>query len=350
MMTAPGGTLEIKGWLGRKTVVTPDAIEITHNGQTQRIPKNFIKGYRTASSRSFTVFTLDLLNEPKPIKFNVANGRAGQMRAALSGVQDLDAADRAAAEEAIRNDEAFGTSREERAQTLQNERRLALIVNCVCGLIAAWALIFPYPYALSVIVCAASGPLALALTYVKQARWYLVPRKNDPHPSVAIGVFASALGVGLKALLDVSVLDWSQLWLIAVLGGLVLTAAVLAIFNAAQIKYWPAAFVGVAYLFGVVAQADALLDSAPGETFQAQVISTYVSHGRSTSYSATLGPWGPETTDNTHDVSPALYAHLSFQREACVTLHPGALHLRWYAISTCDGLSPSGGNAGDKGK
>jgi hypothetical protein len=159
---------------------------------------------------------------------------------------------------------------------------------------------------------------------------------------VAIAIGASALGVGLKALLDVSVLDWGQLWLIAVAGGAVLTIAALALCGAAQIKQWPAAFVGVAYAFGVVAQGDALLDTAPGETFQTQVISTHISRGRSTTYSVTLAPWGPDTGANTHDVSPALYAHLEFRGVACVTLHSGALHLRWYVISTCDGQTFTG--------
>ena len=51
-------------------------------------------------------------------------------------------------------------------------------------------------------------------------------------------------------------------------------------------------------------------------------------------------------TDNTHDVGPALYAHLEFRGEACMTLHQGALHLRWYVISTCDGLGVTSGGKG----
>jgi hypothetical protein len=289
---------------------------------------------------------LEFLNEPKPYRFSVANSRADSVRAALSGLPDLDAVDRRAAEDAIRKDDAFGASQEERWQTLQSERRLALIANVAGGLIAAWALIFPHPYAVSVIVCAAVAPVAIALTYLKQARWYLMPRKNDPHPSAGIAILASAIGLGLRALIDVDMLDWGSLWLAALGGGCVLAAAVLALFNAVDLKSWPAAMVGAAYALGAVAQADSLLDTAQAETFQTRVVSTYISHGRSTTYSATLAPWGPETSDNTHDVAPDLYAHLEFRGVACVTLHPGALHLRWYVISTCDGLSVASSGKG----
>jgi hypothetical protein len=336
-MTTAGAPLELKGWLGPKTVISADAVEFTRNGQTQRIAKSFIKGFRAATGRGVTYFTLEILNEPKPLRFNVPSGRAADVRAALGDVTDLDAADMQAALEAIRKDDAFGMSPEERSQALEIEKQIAFFVNCAGGLIAAWALIYPHPYALSVIVCAAVAPAALLLTYVKQARWYLIPRKNDPHPNATIAILASAVALGFRALIDLDVLDWQQLWLFAIVGGGLATALVLAAFNAVQLKHWPAALVGVAYLLGAIAQADAQLDHTPAEMFQTQVVSMHVSHGRSTTYSAALAPWGPEMHENTYTISSSLYDQLSPGGAACVTLHRGALHLRWYVISTCAG-------------
>jgi hypothetical protein len=270
------------------------------------------------------------------------------VRSALGALPDLDQVDRRANEEAIRQDSAYGATPEERWQTLQGEKRLALVVNVAAGLIAAWALIFPHPYAVSVIACAAITPIALALAYLKRARWLLLGRRNDPHPTVAVAIVASALGVGLRALIDVDVLDWGRLWLIAAVVGFALTALVLLLFGLLKLKTMPAAIAGVAFAFGLVAQADTLLDNAPSETFHANVLDTHVSHGRSTSYSATLGPWGPESSENYHGISSELYYQLSAGGEACVTLHPGALHLRWYVISTCDAYNPDAGSAGKK--
>jgi hypothetical protein len=111
MSAAP---LELKSWLGPKTVISADAVEFTRNGQTQRIAKNYIKGFRAAAGRGVVYFTLEILNEPKPLRFNVPAGRAAQVRAALADVRDLDAADLQAALEAIAKDDAFGLSPEER--------------------------------------------------------------------------------------------------------------------------------------------------------------------------------------------------------------------------------------------
>ena len=81
-MTTPGAPLELKSWLGPTTVISADAVEVTRNGQTQRYAKTFIKGFRAASGRGITYFTLELLNEPKPFRFNVPTGRAAEVRAA----------------------------------------------------------------------------------------------------------------------------------------------------------------------------------------------------------------------------------------------------------------------------
>jgi hypothetical protein len=100
-----------------------------------------------------------------------------------------------------------------------------------------------------------------------------------------------------------------------------------------KLSRWPALFAGVAFACGLVAQADARLDTAEPETYQPSIVSMYVTHGRSTSYNVTLSAWGPETGDNEHDVPEEVFNQLSIQHSACVSLYPGALHMRWYAIT-----------------
>lgn len=63
-------TLEFGGWLAGKTVLSANGVEVTRGGQTQRFQKAMIKGFRSARARYVTVFTLEILNETKPIRFN----------------------------------------------------------------------------------------------------------------------------------------------------------------------------------------------------------------------------------------------------------------------------------------
>lgn len=337
MMTAPAQPLEIKSLLRGKTVISADAVEVTRNGLTQRFQKSMIKGFRSARARYVTIFTLEILNEPKPVKFNVPHRQEASVRAFLSGVRDLDAADLQAAETAIRKDEGFGASPDERWQTLKAEKRLTLILNLVCGGIAGWGLIYPHPYNWSVLACVGGTLATLVLTFLKRGRWYLIPRKNDPHPSLMIGMLLLAAAVWLRALIDVSLLEWARVLAISCAVGIALAALVLMLFSEMKLSRWPAAFVGAAFAFGVIAQTDARLDTAVPETFEPKVVSMYVSHGRATSYHVTLSSWGPQTGDNSHDVPSDLYNQLSIEGAACVALYPGALHLRWYTISVCGG-------------
>ena len=337
MMSKQAQPLEIKSLLRGKTAISADAVEVTRNGVTRRFQKAMIRGYRSARARYVTIFTLEILNEPKPIKFNVPHRQEASVRAFLAGLRDLDAADLQAAEEAIRKDDAFGASPDERWQTLQSEKRVALILNFVCGGVAAWGLIFPHPYNWSVLACAGGTLATLALTFLKRGRWYLIPRKNDPHPSLMIGLLLLVVAVWLRAFIDLSLLEWATVLAMSCAVGVALAALVLMLFGEMRLSRWPAAFVGAAFAFGVIAQADARLDVAAPETFETQVVSMYVSHGRSTAYPITRAPWGPEVGDNAHDVSADLYYRLSADSSACVALYPGALHLRWYTISACGG-------------
>ncbi|MBI3438563.1 MAG: hypothetical protein HY054_07950 [Proteobacteria bacterium] len=332
-MSAQGESLEFKRGFGGRTVLSPQAVEVTRGGQTQRYAKNVIRGFRTGRARYVTVFTLEILNEAKPIKFNVPHRQEGAVRAMLEGAPDLDALDLRAAEEAIRKDDAFGSSPDERWQTLQSEKRTTLILNCVMAAIAAWGLIFPRPYEVSVIACAGGAVAAVALSFVKRGRWYLIPRRNDPHPSLMIGLLSLVAAVALRALIDLSLLDWAVFLAASCAIGIALTVCVLAMFGELKLSRWPAVLLGVAFACGVVAQADARLDTSVPQIFEPKIVSMYVSHGRSTSYHVTLSAWGPETGDNAHDVPEELFNQLSIQSSACVSIYPGALRMRWYVIT-----------------
>jgi hypothetical protein len=65
------------------------------------------------------------------------------------------------------------------------------------------------------------------------------------------------------------------------------------------------------------------------------VVDKSISTGRSRSYHVKLAPWGPRTTTDTDDVTSGTYDDLHLGGRACVTLHPGALGVRWYTIAPC---------------
>lgn len=337
-MTLPAaGDLEIKR-IGASMVIGRDDILIRSWSNENRIKKMELAGYRTTDVRG-GVYVHLVYKDPQrqPEKFLVPTGkRTAAFREALAPLIDLDARDRQSALEAIRQSELWGRSPEERMQALENEKRLVTAANVVGGGVAAWALLFPHPRAWVMAACIAVVAALMLATAFKEGRWRLSSDKNDPRPSPALGLIACVIGLAVRAMFDVDTFDWRQSAAIAAIGGAIGGFALPLLFE--EQRKLSAKIVGAlasfAFSFGAINAADTLLDTAPAQVFKAELSDKYVTHGRSTSYTWVLGPWGP-SAGGSESVDSALYDQVNVGDSVCVYFHPGALHLRWYTIDAC---------------
>lgn len=93
---------------------------------------------------------------------------------------------------------------------------------------------------------------------------------------------------------------------------------------------------GAAYGFGGMTYADVRFDQDSGQLFQTEVQGEHVSYGRhSTNYHLTLAPFGGFAQPFDAEVPRAVFQALKPGDTACVTLHPGALRMRWYHAGLC---------------
>jgi hypothetical protein len=93
--------------------------------------------------------------------------------------------------------------------------------------------------------------------------------------------------------------------------------------------------IGAALGYGAPAMVDIRFDGSAPQPFRATVNSMFVTHGKSTSYTLRLAPWGPKTEENPVSVSSSLYRQVSPGNEVCIALHRGALGLAWYEVRLC---------------
>jgi hypothetical protein len=150
----------------------------------------------------------------------------------------------------------------------------------------------------------------------------------------ALSLFISALGAGV---LDsrLALLPAAICAAIAVLLGLGAAARPMPGSVGIAITFL-LAFGGL-YGYGGLVFADVRFDTAAPQTFQAVVQSRYTTHGRGTTHHhLVLGPWGPVAGTLTADVPAATYDALNPGDRACVSLHPGALKMEWYAVGPCN--------------
>ncbi len=337
-MTPAGNDLEIRGSFGAHTVIGRSAIFVrTWRGQERNIGKLELAGYRTGVGRGVVYFYLVPLDPlQKKITVAVASGKKDRVVAALAPLKDLDAADLAAATEAIRQSDSWGLRPEERMANLATEKRVVLGVNILAGVIAAWALLYPHPRMWAIAACAAAVVLVLVATVLKQGRWRINLNKNDPRPSVAIALLACIIGVAARAAFDVDTFDWQPWLAAAALVGVAGAVVMPMLFAELKSKGALVTVAIFAFVFGVgcIGAANTLFDHSTAQIYKAELVDKYETHGRSTSYTWVLAPWGP-SHGGSEGVDSDLYDQLNTGEVACVYFHPGALHMRWYTVSTC---------------
>lgn len=91
------------------------------------------------------------------------------------------------------------------------------------------------------------------------------------------------------------------------------------------------------YVLGVITQTNALLDTALPQSFPATVFRKTISRGAKggSNFYLWLGPWGPRQETSTESVAPWLYNSVAPGQSVCVLLHPGALKIPWYTVTSC---------------
>jgi hypothetical protein len=142
--------------------------------------------------------------------------------------------------------------------------------------------------------------------------------------------------LSLRALLDYDVLQSPlSIALYVAVGGALLVA--IAIVDPTQrSRGWTMVifgFITLAYGYGSVIEANALLDRSTGIAYSAPVKGKQIIDGRSTTYELDLGAWGPKTGTNDLDVGRATYEQIQPGDIALLKLKKGALGVRWYYLS-----------------
>jgi hypothetical protein len=322
-----------------KTLFWPDRVSQVNAFATRTLHRVEVKGFRVQRGRGGAVLVLFPIEEGRQILRLAVGQLDAPLQRWLSGLRDLDQADHAAGERELLARTDLGATPELRRAAVERWRRPAQIANALGFVIPAWAWLFPRPFDLALSVCALA-PLA-AIGLVAASRGVVTlgeTSRSEPRPGVP-GLLFAGFGIMIRALLDLHLIDWSL--------SLALGAATGAIFTVIARRVDPHALSGrvavgflwlaaSAYAWGLVAEANSLFDRAAPQTFRTRVVDKYESAGeRHTSWNLTFAPWGPVKTQGAEDVGRRVYDRLNKGDIACVSLHPGALRIRWYEVDRC---------------
>lgn len=236
----------------------------------------------------------------------------------------------------IEKDERFGTTPSERHETLQKATKAAKALSIISVIAGVWGFIYPHPYEVLILLLALLPCIAIEVMRRSHGLFRADERKNDAHPSVASALIFPGLALCLRAVLDCDVLQSAYAIALYFLVGSIFFAAILILDPTlrSRLGILPVFFLfGMAYGYGVIVEANVLLDHSPGIPYTAIIQNKWITTNRSTTYRLNLSPWGPKLGTSELDVSRTTYMQISTGQSVQLKLKKGALGVQWYYLS-----------------
>jgi hypothetical protein len=263
----------------------------------------------------------------KPLQMPSTVELASELQAWIEGLPDLDARERAEANQ--RAVEQFGADVLARRRTVA--RRL-IYASIACGL---WVWLAPTPYHAAMLANLALFAVAFALTLGSRGGYALDADKKEARPTLLLPLLFSGVAVAVRMVFDVHLLSFAQPFAFALAGGGAI-AGLLMLSDPRERKR-PWRFLLFAPLlsglpFGALLYANAALEPAPPQSYSARILSKHVSHGRSTTWSVRLEPWGPLDRPKSEDVGRAFYERVRPGDRVRIRLYSGRLGIAWFEM------------------
>jgi hypothetical protein len=330
-----------------RLVLRADSIETQGLFGTRVLRLDAIAGRRLRPTRGKPMRVI-VPKQGRPLALDSGFPADRVLDAWYAALPDLDLRDRQSFEAAVAADPTFGRSAPERLARLASARQLAKLASMLTIGVLMWVYIYPHPYATAIVVAAVLPWCAVLIAGGSHGLVCFDSARNDVRPNLAIMLFGPAFVLGMRALLDVHLLDVPHALEFGFLAGLPLVLAASLVRESGASRAWvmPAvllAFVALPYGAGALVLADVQLDHQPAQTFQTEVLRKYITSGKHRQPYLVVAPWGPKTDVEKIAVGGAYYAHVAPESTVCMNLHRGALGLAWYGVNDCQAVP--GGDA-----
>ena len=317
-----------------------DFIEVQGFFTSRRMPRVEIAGFRILPTQYIaTVVVVPRDRHQRKLKFSQILRTDDAFAAWFSSIPNLDTEELDESRAQLSADTDLGFMPDERTDRIEKAAQFAKAVNAIAVVAGLWALVYPRPY-LPVIAALAVLPLVVIFEFVRSRGLYdLEGRRNEARPNLALALILPGPVLALRALRDLHLLHWQSVIPAAIIVAAVLVFVVARTGEEKRKTAFPIlllfAVLFATYAGCVIADADVLLDRSSPSAYRAKVLSASVSHGKSTTYSLQLGPWGPRQSPEDVEVPSSVYDDVAPGDSVCILLYRGTLRIPWFTISPC---------------
>ncbi len=242
----------------------------------------------------------------------------------------------------------FGETEQQREANLKQASRIATGVNILGGLVGAWTLLFPRPYAYAVMASIIMPIIGLVVIANFSGLIRIGHKKGSAFPSVIYAVLVPGLALLLRALQDFSIFSYSKIWIPMVV--IAVGCMIIANWNSKEYSYRSRAdlmdmlgsmLFTFAYGYGALVTANCLFDQSEPQVFQARVLDKRTTSGRhSTSYHLDLSPWGQREEADDVTVSKQVFDRAYVGGDVNVYLMEGRFGIPWFEVNTITKITP----------
>jgi len=243
-------------------------------------------------------------------------------------------------EAAILQDVELGRTVEEREEKLNFARKMATGLNIAGGIVAAWGIFWPQPYEYAMLASVLVFAIVVAALkfYGKLIR--IGFSNTTAYPSPAFGFLGPASALGIRALFDYELYDYTPLWTIFLVSTLLLTIILLIGSKEFTFKkstdYWMCLvflLFAAEFSYGSIVFVNCYYDSSEFNTYTATIEDKRISSGKHTTYYLELSPWATRTSPEEVSVSKEMYEAVETNDEVDVYLGKGELGIPWFYVS-----------------
>jgi hypothetical protein len=320
-----------------KVILHPDSIAVQELFTSRTLLRSDISGHRILPTKYISTLVLVPRSElQKKLKVGLAMRTDAAFKHWLTDIPDLDAEELEQSQSELLRDPDLGFQSEERSESIVRAKKLSTPLNAIAAISSFLGYFFPRP---PVIAMLSALPLiALVLLVRSRGIYEIEGRRIEARPSLAPLFIFPGLVLALRALLDLNLLHWTPILTISAL----LAAAIMLVVAKADrsagtrpVALLVISLFAAAYSYGLIANANSLLDHSSPQTFPVTVVGKHISDDKSPTYYLHLNPWGPQPAPTEVSVPSPLYASTSTGQQVCVYLHSGALRVPWYVVAQC---------------
>jgi hypothetical protein len=324
----------------RKSKLVIEKESIIHVGvfKTKVLDFKNIKGFKVDQNY---LYYFPINENDNKIKVSTYVGKFGELRAwSEQKFENLDLEEFVNEEKEILENDEYGRTQEEREYKLTRAKNTTKILNTISWIVALSTWSYPHFYQVQILLCGILPIIGLIIYKTSNGLIRLDEKPNSAHPNILSTLFIPSCALMIRALMDFTIFDYSNLWKPAIVIFFVFGLIVL---KGSKIEYnfkkgvtylaiLGMLMFGGMYAYGLLITTNVAFDESQPTVYKAKVLDKHTSSGKSTTYYLKLSEWGPQKEIDDVSVAKDIYKSKEIGDTAVVYFNNGLYKIPYYIV------------------